>query len=67
MTVADFDFFFLLSFQLVIGKVDWDQKDIEGNYQIILEQMKVLAAERFVKKGMISFLSFRWIFFFFLS
>ncbi|KAG0288835.1 hypothetical protein BGZ96_007434 [Linnemannia gamsii] len=34
----------------IIGKVDWDQKDIEGNYQIILEQMKVLAAERFVKK-----------------
>ncbi|KAF9297469.1 50S ribosomal protein L1 [Linnemannia elongata] len=34
----------------IIGKVNWDQKDIEGNYQIILEQMKVLAAERFVKK-----------------
>ncbi|KAK3823826.1 MAG: 50S ribosomal protein L1 [Linnemannia gamsii] len=34
----------------IIGKVNWDQNDIEGNYQIIMEQMKVLAAERFVKK-----------------
>ncbi|KAF9132377.1 hypothetical protein BGW39_000246 [Mortierella sp. 14UC] len=37
----------------IIGKVDWDQKDIEGNYQIIMEQMKVLAGERFVKKDWI--------------
>ncbi|KAF9329704.1 hypothetical protein BG006_007243 [Podila minutissima] len=34
----------------IIGKVSWDQKDIEGNYQIIMDQMKVLSAERFVKK-----------------
>ncbi|KAG0203101.1 hypothetical protein BGX28_004532 [Mortierella sp. GBA30] len=34
----------------IIGKVNWDQKDIEGNYQIIMDQMKVLAQERFVKK-----------------
>ncbi|KAG0345256.1 hypothetical protein BG004_003852 [Podila humilis] len=34
----------------IIGKVSWDQKDIEANYQIIMDQMKVLSAERFVKK-----------------
>ncbi|KAF9431023.1 hypothetical protein BGZ76_000602 [Entomortierella beljakovae] len=34
----------------IIGKVSWDQNDIEGNYQIILSQMKILAQERFVKK-----------------
>ncbi|KAG0328352.1 hypothetical protein BGZ99_005535 [Dissophora globulifera] len=34
----------------IIGKVNWDQADIEGNYQIIMDQMKVLAQERFVKK-----------------
>ncbi|KAF9374297.1 hypothetical protein CPC16_001385 [Podila verticillata] len=37
----------------IIGKVSWDQKDIEGNYQIIMDQMKVLSAERFVKKDWI--------------
>ncbi|KAG0087057.1 hypothetical protein BGZ92_007624 [Podila epicladia] len=37
----------------IIGKVNWDQKDIEGNYQIIMDQMKVLSAERFVKKDWI--------------
>ncbi|KAF9174162.1 hypothetical protein BGX21_000508 [Mortierella sp. AD011] len=37
----------------IIGKVNWDQKDIEGNYQIIMDQMKVLAQERFVKKDWI--------------
>ncbi|KAG0050480.1 hypothetical protein BGZ83_004721 [Gryganskiella cystojenkinii] len=34
----------------IIGKVNWDQKDIEANYQIIMDQMKVMASERFVKK-----------------
>ncbi|KAG0246261.1 ribosomal protein L1-like protein [Mortierella sp. GBAus27b] len=34
----------------IIGRVDWEQKDIEGNYHIIMDQMKVLAQERFVKK-----------------
>ncbi|GJJ74534.1 large subunit ribosomal protein L1 [Entomortierella parvispora] len=37
----------------IIGKVDWDQNDIEANYQIIMDQMKVLAQERFVKKDWI--------------
>ncbi|CAO3573831.1 unnamed protein product [Mortierella alpina] len=37
----------------IIGKVNWDQQDIEGNYQIIMDQMKVLAQERFVKKDWI--------------
>ncbi|KAF9181459.1 hypothetical protein BGZ51_004407 [Haplosporangium sp. Z 767] len=37
----------------IIGKVDWDQADIESNYQIIMNQMKVLAQERFVKKDWI--------------
>ncbi|KAF9965657.1 hypothetical protein BGZ70_004388 [Mortierella alpina] len=37
----------------IIGKVNWDQQDIEGNYQIIMDQMRVLAQERFVKKDWI--------------
>ena len=37
----------------IIGKVNWDQQDIEGNYKIIMDQMKVLAQERFVKKDWI--------------
>jgi len=38
-------------FLIVIGKVNWEQDDIEANYQIIMDQMKALAQERFVKKG----------------
>ncbi|KAF9583254.1 hypothetical protein BGW38_009901 [Lunasporangiospora selenospora] len=34
----------------IIGKVNWEQQDIEGNFQIIMDQMKVLSQERFVKK-----------------
>ncbi|KAK3821557.1 MAG: ribosomal protein L1-like protein [Benniella sp.] len=37
----------------IIGKVNWDPKDIESNYQIIMDQMKILAQERFVKRDWI--------------
>ncbi|KAF9164683.1 hypothetical protein DFQ27_001885 [Actinomortierella ambigua] len=37
----------------IIGKVNWEPKDIEANYKIIMDQMKVLSQERFVKKDWI--------------
>ncbi|KAF9993289.1 hypothetical protein BGZ65_011215 [Modicella reniformis] len=37
----------------IIGKISWDQKDIEDNYKVIMDQMKVLAQERFVKRDWI--------------